>query len=143
MARKHAVQFLYQCEADKIFYFSVGHFERFLVSFEVPDSTHKFIRELTQGTLDRMHDIDQLIEKASKNWKLSRMSATDRGVLRLATYELIETDTPTKVIINEAIDIAKLYGTEKSGSFVNGILDSLGHELRQSSVEEPLQALSE
>jgi N utilization substance protein B len=71
-------------------------------------------------------EIDAWIERFSQNWKIRRMSRVDRNVLRVAVYELLYChDIPPKVSINEAIDIAKRYGTEDSGAFINGILDSV------------------
>ncbi|MFT5430157.1 MAG: N utilization substance protein B, partial [Myxococcota bacterium] len=73
--------------------------------------------------------IDKLITKASTNWKLERMALVDRNILRIATLELKHlTDIPPKVTLNEAIEIAKRYGTEDSGSFINGILDKISSQ---------------
>jgi N utilization substance protein B len=78
-----------------------------------------------RGTLSSINDLDEIISKHSKNWKITRMASTDRVVLRLATFEILEKMAPDKVILNEAIELAKRYGTEHSGSFVNGILDAI------------------
>jgi len=70
--------------------------------------------------------IDAVIESYSSNWKLSRISGVDRNIMRVAVYELLYcSDIPTKVSINEAVDVAKKYGTEESGAFINGVLDSI------------------
>ena len=74
--------------------------------------------------------IDALVGRCSLNWKVSRMGKVDRNVLRLAAYELaFEPDVPTRATLNEAIEIAKRYGSEDSGKFVNGILDRIAQEL--------------
>jgi len=83
-----------------------------------------FTKELCQGIPENRLELDQWIEAIARNWRLDRMALVDRNVLRLALYELIfHPDTPYKVVINEAIEIAKRFSTAQSGSFVNGILD--------------------
>ncbi len=85
-----------------------------------------FFQYLVKGVIHARPDIDALIEKYSDNWKLSRMSGVDRNVLRIAIFELLFChDIPSKVAINEAIDVGKRFGTEDSGAFINGILDSI------------------
>ena len=84
----------------------------------------EFTLTLARGVVENRVELDQWIEAIAKNWRMDRMAHLDRNVLRLAVYELIfQTDTPYKVVINEAIDIAKRFSTAQSGSFVNGILD--------------------
>ena len=90
-----------------------------------PD-TQRFYMTLIKGVIDNKSQIDQLIEQFSSNWKINRMGGVDRNILRIAAYELLYCqDIPPKVSINEAVDIGKLYGTEESGSFINGILDGI------------------
>lgn len=87
-----------------------------------------FARELVEGVAEHQIQIDEIIQKYSENWRLERMSVTDRNILRLATYELLyRPDIPPKVAINEAIELAKEFGTEDSPAFVNGILDAIFH----------------
>ena len=124
-AREFAVQFLYQSETEKIFYFSDSHFSSFCENFNLPTKVAKLAEVKCRGVLDILEQVDAIITEHSKNWKLTRMAATDRSVLRLATWEILEKAAPPKVIINEAIDLAKKYGTEHSGAFVNGILDAI------------------
>ena len=85
-------------------------------------------------TLDEHRgDIDSAVERIARNWSLVRMAATDRSIIRLAAAELLyHAETPTRVALDEAIEIAKKYGMETSGSFVNGILDRIAHEARPS-----------
>jgi len=79
-----------------------------------------------------MKEIDRLIQGHTKNWRLSRMAAVDRNVLRLAVFELLaDLETPGTVVINEALEIAKKYSTNESAQFVNGILDSIKNDLQQ------------
>ena len=72
--------------------------------------------------------MDELIEGAAANWSLSRMAATDRNVLRLGAYELLYADTPPKVAVDEAVELARRFGSAQSAAFVNGILDQLMHQ---------------
>jgi N utilization substance protein B len=124
-AREYAVQFLYQCESEKLFHFSENHYRSFVEHLQVPGTVAALVRELAQGTLSRAGEIDGKIQEVSTNWKLSRMSVVDRNVLRLATFELITATAPVKVVLNEAVELAKKFGADDSGRFVNGILDRL------------------
>jgi N utilization substance protein B len=117
------VQFLYQCESENIFYFSLPHFESFLQNFKPQGEVRA--RELCKGIFDRIEEIDRTLSEVSQKWAVGRMAATDRLVLRLAVFELLEGETPVKVVLNEAIELAKKYGSGQSGRFVNGVLDSL------------------
>ena len=86
----------------------------------------EFASSLVLGFLDNQEEIDKLISKYTTNWQLKRMAVIDRNILRFATYELLfMEETPPKVAINEAIDIAKKYGDKNSGKFVNGVLDKI------------------
>jgi len=85
----------------------------------------EFAEKLLAGVRLHMEQVDRQLEEIAKNWKLSRMAATDRNVLRLGAYEILFSETPDRVAINEAIELAKRYGTNNSSQFVNGILDRL------------------
>ena len=88
------------------------------------DEARQFAEQLVRGVRDKLTEIDALLARASKNWRLERMARVDRNLLRLALWELKwSADVPAKVAINEAIEIAKRYGTAESPAFVNGILD--------------------
>lgn len=85
-----------------------------------------FAEKIVRGVAANLQAIDDRIGQCSTNWKVPRMAAVDRNILRLATYELMHLgDIPPKVTLNEAIEIAKRYGTEESGAFINGILDRI------------------
>ncbi|MEW9699129.1 transcription antitermination factor NusB [Paenibacillus sp. SI8] len=89
-----------------------------------------FIYELVEGTFDNKVRIDQLLEEYLKGWQMDRLSRIDREVLRLAVYEMLyRDDVPPKVVVNEAIDLAKHFGTDESGKFVNGVLGKMIKEL--------------
>ncbi|MDZ4852842.1 MAG: transcription antitermination factor NusB [Pirellulaceae bacterium] len=87
-----------------------------------------FGEELLSGVRKNRKDIDQLIGQNAANWSVKRMATIDRNILRLATFEMIWANVPGRVIINEAIELAKRYGHHNSGQFVNGILDRILRE---------------
>lgn len=104
-----------------------SHFQH----FQVAPPLREFAGLLVAGTLQEHVRIDELIEKHATNWKVSRMGSIERGLLRLATYELgYVAETPASVVINEAIELAKQFGTEETPAFINGILDSIRAEVR-------------
>ena len=89
-----------------------------------------FVERLVTGVASHLRSIDEMVGRFSSNWKVTRMARVDRNVLRLAAYELVfEPDIPTRATLNEAIEIAKRYGSVDSGKFVNGILDRIAQEL--------------
>ena len=132
LARELAVQFLYQSEAEKLFHFSESHLSAFVTHLQVPGHLVPTLRGLVKGTFDLLPEIDPTIQNASANWKLARMPMVDRNALRMAVYELIASDTPDKVVLNEAIEIAKKFGSAESGAFVNGILDRIVRSRREA-----------
>jgi N utilization substance protein B len=85
----------------------------------------EFSRLLVQGVVANRAELDREIAAAAENWSVERMAATDRNLLRLGAYELHHTDTPAKVVIDEAVELAKRFGGAQSAQFVNGILDKL------------------
>ena len=86
--------------------------------------TRTFANQLFEGAAHDARQLDELISKHAENWRLERISAIDRAILRLAMHEMRATDTPAKVVINEAVDLAKKFSSEEAGGFVNGILDA-------------------
>ena len=123
-ARERALQALYQIDvAAEGIDDALG---RFWKSFEpVEREVMDLAEALVRGVAGHRRKIDETIERVSINWRLDRMAKVDRNVLRLAVYELLETDVPVKVVINEAIELGKKYGSESSGAFVNGVLDKV------------------
>ena len=121
-ARERALQLLYQFELTD------APPEEMQADFEEWRNAGQGVREfadtLLRGTLARLDEIDGELGRQTTHWRLERLAAVDRNILRLAMYELMfETDTPHAVVIDEAIEIAKKYGTKDSGRFVNGVLD--------------------
>lgn len=95
---------------------------------EAPPASREFAVALVRGVLARRDEIDDIIKGQADNWRLDRMAAVDRNILRVALYELIyQTDTPAAVVIDEAVEIAKRFGSERSSQFVNGVLDGFVH----------------
>ena len=89
-------------------------------------AAYDYGKSLVTGTLEHREEIDQLIRQQAEHWRLERMPVVDRNILRLAVYEfLYETDVPKLVVLDEAIELAKRFGSEQSGRFVNGLLDGL------------------
>jgi len=105
-------------------------FDRITEHFDVPRSSIDFARQLVAGIAKRAADLDELVGLHAKNWRVSRMAAVDRNVLRLGVYELRETETPIAVVIDEAVDLARRFGSDTSPSFVNGVLDAVAREVR-------------
>ncbi len=100
--------------------------ESFCDNFSPPKKARPFLLSLVNGVIETRGEIDTLIERFSKNWEIHRMSCVDRNVMRIAVYELLYCeDIPPKVSINEAVDVGKKFGTEESGAFINGIMDSI------------------
>jgi transcription antitermination protein NusB len=127
-ARELALQFLYVLDVQGPE--SVEGLDRFLdEELETKPSNEparEYARRLVEGTMRHRAEIDVLLGEAARNWDLSRMAVVDRNVLRLGCYEMLhEPDVPTKVAINEAIELGKRFSTEQSGAFVNGILDRI------------------
>jgi transcription antitermination protein NusB len=97
---------------------------------KLSEDSRVFVKDLVGETVHRLEMIDELITRASLKWEIQRMAAVDRNVLRLAVSELTAgKGTPVRVVIDEAIEIAKKFGGEESGTFVNGILDRIRHDL--------------
>jgi N utilization substance protein B len=114
---------------------AAGEAEVIWRSFELdlaPESV-AFARDLVDAAQRRMLDLDETIVAASRNWRLERMSRVDRNILRLATLELKSSpEVPVKVVINEAVELAKRFGAAESPAFVNGILDRIAQQERGS-----------
>ncbi len=96
----------------------------FWKSAKAAAQTRTFANQLFEGAAHDAKDLDEIIVKHADNWRLERISAIDRAILRLAMHEMRATDTPAKVVINEAINLAKKFSSEDARGFVNGILDT-------------------
>src|SRR5947207_1193165 len=122
-AREMALQMLYQQDlnpdvpADTV--------RELIVERLNDESLARFAWSLFAGVMESRPALDAKIEATAANWSLKRMAPTDRNVLRLGAFELLHTDTPPRVVVDEALELAKKYGTAQSSQFVNGILDRL------------------
>lgn len=103
----------------------------FLPKKQTKENGMKFANELITGYVNNRQIIDESLAKLTKNWKFERLGTIDRSILRLAAFELTNTEVPAPVIINEAIELAKVYGEKESPAFVNGVLDKL-NQITQS-----------
>ena len=122
--REAAIQFLYQRDLGGGA--GVGDLHEFYAFRGLSPSARRFCEGLVSGLLEKTESIDARIRECTQNYELERLSAVDRNILRLAVHEMLNCDDiPPVVSINEAIDIAKKYGTEESGRFVNGVLDRI------------------
>lgn len=123
-ARELALQMLFQHDmsgnpTDQI----IDTFEELQKS---KPNTREFAVRIFRGTVAHLPGLDEMIQAQAENWRLSRMPGVDRNIIRMSVYEFLhEDDTPKLVIIDEAIEIAKRYGTDKSPQFINGILDGI------------------
>lgn len=132
-AREFVMQMLYEgnfhdeMDRERIIYDRIADIE--------PEEKKKnkamiqFMESLYFGVFEHLSEIDEMIEKCATNWSFSRIAKVDLSILRLAIYELKYTDVPQKVAVNEAVEIAKAYSTEKSPKFINGILGSVIKEI--------------
>lgn len=107
-------------------------FDRVAEHFVVPKGALEFARELVTGVVARLPELDALVSLHARNWRVSRMAVVDRNVLRLGAHELRDTQTPVAVVIDEAVDLARRFGSDRSPSFVNGVLDAIAKEVRSA-----------
>lgn len=125
-ARETALQALYKIDIS-----DSKSFDEALELEELAPGTEsrRYCETLVQGVTSRITELDSVIEKHSENWTVGRMSVVDRNILRMAAYELLYgRDVPYKVVIDEAVELAKKFGTDESGPFINGIIDKIRKE---------------
>lgn len=131
-AREVALQVLFQDDLNPGQ--NPAHADEFLRRRLRNDELVRFGRSLVAGVRRNRPELDDLLSRTADNWSLDRMAATDRNILRLGAFEILFSDTPGRVAINEAVELAKRYGTAHSAQFVNGILDRFlqGHSQQQA-----------
>lgn len=112
------------------------HFQRVVENFEVPKGAGEFGEVLVRGVWTNRKALDEAIESFSKNWRVDRMTVIDRNILRVGAFELLHTETPMAVVIDEAVGLAHRFGADPSPGFVNGILDSLGRACSEKGAKE-------
>ena len=120
-AREVALQVLYQDDLNPKH--DPADDQRFMEHRLDAQELVEFARSLVSGVCRNRQELDQLLSETADHWSLERMAATDRNVLRLGAYEILYADTPGRVAINEAVELAKRFGSRQSAQFVNGILD--------------------
>ena len=129
-SRELAMQALFYMDMQKKV--SEEMLEYFCGCFCTSKKSRPFLIKLVNGVIEKKGRIDGLVERFSQNWKIDRMSCVDRNVMRIAVYEMLYCDDiPPKVSINEAVDIGKKFGTQESGAFINGIMDSIRESLEK------------
>ena len=131
-SRRAALQVLYAADvagARETVEPVAGVFERVAAHFDLHGGAHAFAKELVLGVEAHRSGIDARIAAHARNWRLERMAAVDRNVLRLAAYELLHTETPHSVVIDEAVELAREFGSEPSPAFINGVLDAIARAL--------------
>ena len=132
-SREFALQMLFQWDMSPQ---ELAKLEaKFWRAAKAADSTRAFANQLFEGTAKEVAALDELIIKHAENWRFERLAAIDRAVLRLAIYELRVADAPYRVVLNEAVELAKTFGTEESGSFVNGVLNRIADDLGRKDPE--------
>jgi transcription antitermination factor NusB len=123
LAREIALAFLYQWDlrGEEV----LPELDDLLLRDRRPPEVAEYAKELVRGTIEHRTEIDGRISEAAENWRIERMAVVDRNVLRMGVFEMDKKrdDVPPKVVINEAIELAKRFSTDQSGAFVNGILD--------------------
>jgi len=126
-SREFAMQMLFQWDMSRQ---DPAKLEsKFWRTAKAADTTRTFANKLFEGAAKYADELDALIVQHAQNWRLERMAIIDRAVLRLAIYELRIKETPAKVVLNEAVDLAKKFSSEDAGAFVNGILDAVNKTL--------------
>lgn len=129
-SREFALQVLYQLEITK--QDAIKTLAQFWENFSPGEGRNEFGEQIVLGVMEHCQEIDRLIKQYSKNWRLDRMTIIDRNILRMAIFELLYCkEIPPKVTLNEAVDLGKRFGSEDSGSFINGILDRIQNEAIQ------------
>lgn len=127
-SREFAMQMLFQWDISQQ---DLAKLEaKFWKGAKAAEQTRTFANQLFEGAAHATPELDESIAKYADNWRPERISAIDRAILRLALHELRATDTPPKVVINEAVELAKKFSSEEAGGFVNGILDACHKALK-------------
>jgi N utilization substance protein B len=128
--REAALQLLYQWEVCRLAKSELDEaYEFYWAVHPAPASRRQFAVALVAGTTDHLDEIDPLLEANAENWRVSRMAVVDRLIMRMAVYELLYSETPPPVVIDEALELARTYGGDQAVPFVNGVLDSI-HQTR-------------
>jgi transcription antitermination factor NusB len=130
-ARELTIQILFAMEFSSVDQDEIT--DMICKNFDSSKSARAFSGELVRGVRENIEHLDNVIRRSSKNWRIERMSIVDRSILRLAAYEMLyRKEIPYKVSIDEAVELGKRYGTEESGSFINGVLDNIFNRINDN-----------
>ncbi|MCH8309500.1 MAG: transcription antitermination factor NusB [Chloroflexi bacterium] len=114
------------CEVDSVRHDSEDVLDRRLVDEKFSPSAAEFLQGLSRGVLEKLSEIDKIISEFAPSWPMIQMAVVDRNLLRMAIFEMVmDFETPPKVAINEAVELAKVFGSESSPKFINGVLGSV------------------
>ncbi len=142
LARELTFQILFQIDIGRIPWQEA--IKNTLYEHRLPEEEERYIEDMVRGVVSEGRTLDDILSRLSSEWTLSRMAATDRSILRLAAYELLfRDDIPAEVSVNEAVELAKKYGEEDSGRFVNGILGALIRQHHLVKAEDPRREAAE
>lgn len=139
ITRENAMRVLYQIflyKKNKIDYTTNGVIEEYMNNIPLEERkiiNTEFLKELVEGVLNNINYIDNNISKYLENWTIDRLGLTDQAIIRISVYELLYTNTPNLVCINEAIELSKKYSDEKVSKMINGVLDKIYHEVEDKS----------
>jgi N utilization substance protein B len=143
-ARQQALQLLFQWDLRRTPPEEVmrGYYDSLLIGEDtaIPPRRDPFAQRLFRGVLEDLDGIDQRITRHAEHWKIQRMPTVDRNIIRIGVYEMLRTDTPPAVAIDEAIELARRFSGEESVHFVNGVLDAVRKELASTSAAAPAGA---
>ena len=128
-SREYALQMLFQRDLGGVGTSPTDVYRTFWEGKKESEEVKKFAESLALGAVTELDRIDEMIRRQAQHWRLDRMAAVDRNILRVAVYEMLNGETPPAVVINEAIEIARKFSTDESTQFVNGILDGIRKEL--------------
>ena len=124
MSRIAVLQVL--CEVDSVRHEAQDVLDRRVVDEDFSQSAEEFLKTLSRGVLEKLPEIDKIISGFAPNWPMNQIAVVDRNLLRMAIYEMVmDTETPPKVAINEAVELARQFGRENLSSFVNGVLGTV------------------
>ncbi|HWD98725.1 MAG TPA: transcription antitermination factor NusB [Bryobacteraceae bacterium] len=143
-ARQQALQLLFQWDLrrtppEEIMH---GYYDSLLIGEDtaIPPRRDPFAQRLFRGVLEDLDGIDERITRHAEHWKIQRMPTVDRNIIRIGVYEMLRTDTPPAVAIDEAIELARRFSGEESVHFVNGVLDAVRKDLASTSAAAPAGA---
>jgi N utilization substance protein B len=127
-SREFAMQMLFQWDMSQQDFAKLE--AKFWKSAKAADKTRAFANELFEGAAKDVAALDEVIGKNCENWRFERLAAIDRAILRLAIYEMNTAETPRKVVLDEAVELAKKFSSEEASAFVNGVLDTIHKSLK-------------